>query len=49
MRLVTALALVVVMLAACGGGAAQPIKVAPGVTTAPSGPSASPGRYQEGY
>lgn len=49
MRPVMALALVVAVLVACGGGAAQPIKVAPGVTTAPSGPSASPGQYQEGY
>jgi hypothetical protein len=48
-RPVMALALVVAMLAACGGGAAQPIKVAPGVTQAPSGPTASPGQYQEGY
>ncbi len=43
MRALVALALVVAMTAACGGGASQPIKVAPAVTSTPSAAPAAPG------
>lgn len=36
MRAVAALALVVVLMAACGGASSPPIQVAPGVTSAPT-------------
>ena len=56
MRAVLALALVVVLMVACGGGASSPpIKVAPAVTSAPSaepGASGAPkptGGYDYGY
>lgn len=49
-RLVMALALVVWLLAACGGGAAEPMKVAPGVTTAPtSAPAGATPKPSGGY
>lgn len=44
MRALAALTLAVVAMAvACGGGASQPIKVAPAVTSAPSAAPAAPG------
>lgn len=55
MRALAALALVVVLAVACGGGASQPpIKIAPAVTSTPSAapgaPTAAPtGGYDYGY
>lgn len=56
MRALLALALVVVLMVACGGGASSPpVKVGPGVTSAPSSDPGAPatpkptGGYDYGY